>query len=130
MTEWIGLKTTENTTLEKRFKTAGQGVGKVTWWAGGYTYAGGSFTIELIDMKTKKSVLKKVYEYGDLSTGNDEKPKFHWWHSEEKDRTILQADRVYKMKLSSTNLAQPGAGWGLWLYRIGETPRRHESPER
>ena len=130
VTEWIGLETKQDTTLEKVFRTAGKGASPVTWWAGGYTYAGGSFMIELIDMKRDESILKKVYRYGDTTTGNDEKPRFHWWHSEEKDRIILQANRVYKMKLWTDGLAQPGAGWGLWLYPIGDPPKRQESPER
>ncbi len=130
VTEWIGLQTKQDTTLTKLFKTAGDGVGPVSWWAGGYTYGGGSFEIELIDVKAKESVLKQVYRYGDASTGNDEKPRFHWWHSEAKDRILLQADRVYKMTLRTKGLAQPGAGWGLWLYEIGQTPQRQESPER
>ncbi|RPH99098.1 MAG: hypothetical protein EHM72_12115 [Calditrichaeota bacterium] len=124
--EWIELKTKETTQLEKKFKTAGQGVGQVSWWAGGYIYAGGSFSIELIDVKKRQTILKKEYRYGDVTSGKSEAPRFHWWHAEEKDRIILQAGRVYKMTLKTTNLGQPGAGWGMWLYTIGEEPKRNQ----
>ncbi|RQW04508.1 hypothetical protein EH222_11110 [candidate division KSB1 bacterium] len=127
VTSWIGLQTKENGTIEKMLKTKGDGVGPVTWWAGGYTWQGGYFIVELIDMKKNETVLHKVYRYGDSETGNDELPKFKWWHSEEKDRIILAANRAYKMKLQAQGLAQPGAGWGLWLYEIREEPKRRES---
>jgi len=126
VTEWIGIETKKNVALEKTFKTAGKGSGPVTWWAGGYTWEGGFFAVELIDVKNEKTILKKVYAYGDTTSGNDEKPRFQWWHSEEKNRILLTANRVYKMKLQTWNIAQPGAGWGLWLYEIGSPPRRHE----
>ena len=124
-TEWIGLQTKSNAPLEKTFRTTGKGVGMVTWWAGGYTWHGGRFTVELLDVKQKETILKKVYVYGDRETGNDELPKFKWWHSEEKDRIILTANTVYKMRIQGRGLAQPGAGWGLWLYKIGDEPTRH-----
>lgn len=125
VTEWIGLQTKETIPLEKEFRTAGTGVGAVSWWAGGYTWSGGYFIIELVDVKNGETVVRKLYRYGDTETGNNELPKFKWWHSEEKGRIILAANRVYKMKLRAGGLAQPGAGWGLWLYKIGEEePRR------
>jgi hypothetical protein len=130
VTEWIDLSSKQEAELEKTFRTTGKGVGSVNWWAGGYLWQGGSFTIELIDVKKKQAILKKVYAYGDSTTGKSEEPRFHWWHAEEKDRIILAAGRVYQMKLKTVGVAQPGAGWGLWLYPIGGTPLRHESPNR
>ncbi len=129
VTEWIGISSKEQASVEKLFKTAGKGVGMVTWWAGGYTWPGGLFAIELVDVKKNKTLLKKTYAYGDTTSGNDELPRFKWWHSEEKDRIILQANRVYKMKLTTINVAQPGAGWGLWLYEIGTPPKRRAKPD-
>ncbi len=128
-TEWIDLSSKEGMEAEKLFKTAGKGVGMVSWWAGGYTWQGGWFEISLIDVKKNKTLLQKTYAYGDTLTGSDELPRFKWWHSEEKDRIILEANRVYKMTFKGSNLAQPGAGWGLWLYEIGTTPKRRLDPE-
>ena len=123
-TEWIDLSSKDGMQAEKLFKTAGKGVGLVSWWAGGYTWPQGAFRIELIDVKKNKPLLQKTYAYGDTTNGSDELPRFKWWHSEEKDRIILQANRVYKMTFTAVNLAQPGAGWGLWLYEIGTPPKR------
>lgn len=128
-TEWTQLKAKEDSEQQLTFRTAGHGQGPVSWWAGGYLWEGGSFTVELIDVRAKKAVLSKVYHYGDAATGNIDAPLFQWWHAEEKAQIILKAGRVYRMKLKTKNLAQPGAGWGLWLYPIGETPRRRESPK-
>jgi hypothetical protein len=130
VTEWIDLSSKQEAELERTFKTAGKGVGSVSWWAGGYLWGGGSFTVELIDVRKKQVILKKVYAYGDSTTGKSEQPRFFWWHAEEKDRIILEAGRVYQMKLKTVGVAQPGAGWGLWLYPIGGTPQRRESPIR
>lgn len=128
VTSWVGLQTKGNGAIEKIFKAKGRGVGPVTWWAGGYTWPGGSFVIELVDVKKDETTFRKIYRYGDVETGDDELPRFKWWHSEEKERIILAANRVYKMKLQAQGLAQPGAGWGLWLYEIGlEEPKRRES---
>ena len=129
VTEWIDISTKEGRSVEKMFKTAGKGVGMVSWWAGGYSWPGGYFIISLIDVKKDKVLLEKVYAYGDTLSGNDELPRFKWWHSEEKDRIILEANRVYKMTFNAANLAQPGAGWGLWLYEIGSPPKRRDDPE-
>jgi hypothetical protein len=41
----------------------------------------------------------------------------------------MYANRNYKLKIWGTGLAEPGAGWGMWLYRFGEKPQRKESPE-
>lgn len=128
--KWIELKSKQDAELERTFKTVGKGVGPVTWWAGGYLWEGGSFEIALIDVRKNKVILQKTYRYGDTQTGNSEMPLFKWWHAEEKDRILLQAGRVYRMTLKTRNLAQPGAGWGLWLYPIGEEPKRHEPPKR
>jgi hypothetical protein len=102
------------------FKTGGKGESGVSWWAGGYTWPGGYFIIELIDVKRDETLIRKAYQYGDEETGNDELPRFKWWHSEEIDRITLKANRVYRIKIRGQGLAQPGAGFGLWLYEIGE----------
>lgn len=125
VTEWIGLRVKDNVPVEKIFRTGGTGTADISWWAGGYTWPGGYFIIELVDVKKDKVVLNRVYQYGDEATGNDELPRFKWWHSEEKDRVELAANRVYIIKLRGQGLAQPGAGFGLWLYNIGkEEPKR------
>lgn len=128
-TAWIDLSTKNGMQTEKLFKTAGKGVGLVSWWAGGYTWPQGSFSIELIDMKKNKALLQKTYAFGDSTHGSDELPRFKWWHSEEKDRIILEANHVYKMTLTAVNVAQPGAGWGLWLYEIGAPPKKRVNPK-
>lgn len=128
-TRWTQLKSKENGVQQLTFRTAGKGTGPVSWWAGGYLWQGGSFAIELIDVRKKEVILHKVYRYGDERTGNIDAPRFQWWHAEEKDQITLKGGRVYQMKLQTENLAQPGAGWGLWLYPIGAKPQRHESPK-
>ena len=125
VSEWIGLRTKDDTPKETIFKTTGHGTANISWWAGGYTWPGGYFIAELIDVKMDKVILRRVYQYGDEATGNDELPRFKWWHSEEQDRVTMKANRVYKIKLRGQGLAQPGAGFGLWLYKIGE-----EEPKR
>ena len=130
VTEWIELSTKEGENVEKVFKTAGKGVGMVSWWAGGYTWPGGYFEIALIDVKKNEPLLQKTYAFGDSTTGNDELPRFKWWHSEERDRIILEANRVYKMTFKAENIAQPGAGWGMWLYEIGTPPKRRADPKK
>jgi hypothetical protein len=129
VTEWIDVSTKEGMSVEKVFKTSGKGVGMVSWWAGGYTWQGGYFKIELFDVKKDEPMLQKLYAFGDTLSGNNELPKFKWWHSEEKDRIILESNRVYKMTLTAVNVAQPGAGWGMWLYEIGTPPKRRADPE-
>ncbi len=128
--KWTELKARQDTSLTRTFHTVGKGAGPVTWWAGGYLWDGGSFTIELIDVRRNQVILKRRYSHGDTTSGHSELPLFKWWHAEEKDRIILQAGRTYRMTLKTENVAQPGAGWGLWLYPIGERPLRHESPKR
>ena len=123
--EWIGLRVKDSAPQELLFKTDGKGKANISWWAGGYTWPGGYFIIELIDVKKDEVLLRKTYQYGDKETGNDELPKFKWWHSEEKSRIEMKAKHVYKIKLWGQGLAQPGAGFGLWLYKIGlEEPKR------
>jgi|GEM_PF-7064179 len=119
-TSWVGLKTKKEETVEKLFRTAGKGVDEVKWWAGGYLWQNGYFLIELVDVKKNKTVFRKEFLYGDEKTGSSEEPRFHWWHSEAQGKIILSANRIYKMKLTVRRPAQPGAGWGLWLYRLGE----------
>ncbi len=123
--EWVGLRVKDSTPQELLFKTDGKGKAEISWWTGGYTWPGGYFVIELIDVKKDEVLLRKTYQYGDKETGNDELPRFKWWHSEEKSRIEMKAGRVYKIKLRGQGLAQPGAGFGLWLYKIGlEEPKR------
>jgi len=129
-TKWIDISTKDGMQAEKLFKTAGKGVGMVSWWAGGYTWPHGFFSIELIDVKKDKPVLQKIYAFGDTTNGSDELPRFKWWHSEEKERIVLEANHVYKMTLTAVNVAQPGAGWGLWLYEIGTPPKRRADPKK
>lgn len=124
--EWVGLRVKDNKPQELLFKTTGKGKADISWWAGGYTWPGGYFIFEVIDVKKDKVILRRVYQYGDKETGNDELPRFKWWHSEEKNRVSMRANRVYKIKLRGQGMAQPGAGCGLWLYTIGtEEPKRH-----
>jgi len=125
MSEWVGLRVKDSTPLEKEFRTDGKGKASIGWWAGGYTWPGGYFIIELVDVKSNKVILQQTYQYGDKATGNDEWPKFKWWHSEQQGRVDLKAKRIYKIKIHGQGLAQPGAGFGLWLYKIGE-----EEPKR
>jgi len=126
---WIGLITKQNERIEKTFKAAGRGKGIVHWWAGGYTYRNGSFSLELIDAKSEKRLLYKYYQYGDKSTGSAETPKFHWWHSEESGQVTLKGGRVYRMILRTEGLAEPGAGWGMWLYEIGTATGNPNAPK-
>jgi hypothetical protein len=128
--EWIGIQIKGNQEAEKSFKTVGTGEAKVTWWAGAYTYRGGSFRVELIEKKTQKKLFTRTYIYGDTTTGKSEDPRFYWWHSEQKGTFLLKAGQTYTMKIKGINLAEPGGGWGMWLYRFGEKPQRRESPRR
>ena len=68
VTNWIGIELKNDGQVEKIFKTVGEGQGEITWWAGGYIYENGYFEIELIDLKTKKSILKKQYQRPAVST--------------------------------------------------------------
>ena len=130
VSEWIGIQIKGDQQAEKSFKTVGTGEEKVTWWAGGYTYHGGSFRVELIERKTKKTIFTRTYAYGDTTTGTSEEPRFYWWHSEQKGAFLLKAGETYTMMIKGTNLAEPGVGWGMWLYRFGEEPQRREAPQR
>lgn len=123
--EWVGLRVKDEIPKEFLFKTTGKGKADIGWWAGGYTWPGGYFIIELVDIKKDNVILRRTYHYGDQATGSDELPRFKWWHSEEQARITMRANRVYKIKLRGQGLAQPGAGFGLWLYNIGE-----EEPKR
>ncbi|MBN2092571.1 hypothetical protein JW964_23315 [candidate division KSB1 bacterium] len=129
-TTWIGLKIKQQNAVEKLIRTTGNGKEEIYWWAGGYMDENGSFGFELIDMKSKKSVIRKIYRYGDEKTGKKDNPRFDWWHAEQKDKITMYANRNYKMKIWGKNLAKPGAGWGMWLYRFGEKPQAKESPTR
>jgi hypothetical protein len=128
--EWIGIQMKGNQEAEKSFRTVGTGEAKVTWWAGGYTYRGGFFQVELIEKKTEKMIFSRTYSYGDTTTGKSEEPRFYWWHSEQKGAFSLKAGMTYTMRIKGTNQAEPGSGWGMWLYRFGEKPKRRESPKR
>ncbi|MEE4312834.1 MAG: hypothetical protein V2J62_13305 [candidate division KSB1 bacterium] len=128
-TTWTGLSAKDDTVMEKVFRTAGVGSADISWWAGGYIYPGGYFEIRIIDLKTEEEILKKIYRYGDEATGSKDNPRFQWWHAEEKGRISMRANRAYKMKLWGENLGEPGIGWGLWLYKFGETPRRRQHPD-
>jgi len=127
--DWIGLSTKQEVVLEKKFRTAGRGNGLVHWWAGGYLWANGGFTLQLFDEQKNKLILEKTFRYGDTDTGQDEKPKFQWWHSEQDGIIEMRGGRVYKMVLKSWGLAQPGAGWGLWLYEFGKETGHPKAPE-
>ncbi len=128
VTSWVGLSVKDERPVEKIIQTTGKGEASVSWWAGGYLLKDGFYEIELIDLKKRKTVLHKKYLFGDDSSGRMDHPRFNWWHAEQKERVLLVADRKYKMTLRGEHLAQPGAGWGMWLYRIGDEPRRREDP--
>ena len=89
-----------------------------------------SFEILLQDENSGEILLKKRYAYGDSSTGYAEKAVFGWWHAEATDSVLLEAHHTYRMKIWGENMGDVGCGWGLWLYELGKTPKRHQTPPK
>lgn len=127
-TEWLGLRIIDKPYATHLFRTAGKGKASVNWWAGGYLKPGGYFEIHLLDEKSGELLLKKKYAYGDSLTGYADEAVFNWWHAEATDAVSLQANHVYRMKIWGDQMGDVGCGWGLWLYKLGDTPRRRQRP--